>query len=137
MQLAQENHGYKRAKIHYLHYPIFPFCHRQSFMLLYKFTQSNTKKHKFLYLRGCRWGHVGGSIFWIIFVYPYFDKMTNYKLTLVIHENNTSKIKGHLLLATFVEQENYIIFSPQFDVCGYGKTLEAAKFSLGIVLGNF
>jgi len=54
--------------------------------------------------------------------------MTNYKLTLVIHENNTSKIKGHLLLATFVEQENYIIFSPQFDVCGYGKTLEAKVF---------
>ena len=57
--------------------------------------------------------------------------MTNYKLTLDIHENNTFKIKGYLLLATFLEWGDYIIFSPQFDVCGYGKTLEAAKYSFG------
>ena len=63
--------------------------------------------------------------------------MTKNKLTLEIQENNSFKIKGNLLLATFLERGNYIIFSPQFDVCGYGETLEAAKFSFGYCFGQF
>lgn len=52
-------------------------------------------------------------------------------------KNSEAKVKANIVLITFKEQDNYIVYSPHLEVTGYGKNEEEAMHSFNHCLGVF
>ncbi|WP_413998732.1 hypothetical protein ACMDB5_13225 [Flavobacterium sp. W1B] len=52
-------------------------------------------------------------------------------------KNAEAKVKANIVLISFKEQDNFIIYSPHLEVTGYGKTEEEAIQSFNHCLGVF
>ena len=52
-------------------------------------------------------------------------------------KNSEAKVKANIVLISFKEEDNYIIYSPHLEVTGYGKTEDEAMQSFNHCLGVF
>ena len=52
-------------------------------------------------------------------------------------KNAEANVKANIVLISFKEEENYIIYSPHLEVTGYGKSEEEAMESFNHCLGVF
>lgn len=52
-------------------------------------------------------------------------------------KNAEAKVKANIVLISFKEQDNFIIYSPHLEVSGYGKSEEEAMQSFNHCLGVF
>lgn len=52
-------------------------------------------------------------------------------------KNAEAKVKANIVLISFKEQDNYIVYSPHLEVTGYGKNEEEAMNSFNHCLGVF
>lgn len=52
-------------------------------------------------------------------------------------KNAEAKVKANIVLISFREEDNYIIYSPHLEVTGYGKSEEEAMVSFNHCLGAF
>jgi hypothetical protein len=52
-------------------------------------------------------------------------------------KNAEAKVKANIVLISFKEQDNYIVYSPHLEVTGYGKSEDEAMQSFNHCLGVF
>ena len=52
-------------------------------------------------------------------------------------KNAEANVKANIVLISFKEQDNYIVYSPHLEVTGYGKSEEEAMQSFNHCLGAF
>lgn len=52
-------------------------------------------------------------------------------------KNSEAKVKANIVLISFKEQDNFIVYSPHLEVSGYGKSEEEAMSSFNHCLGIF
>ncbi len=52
-------------------------------------------------------------------------------------KNSEAKVKANIVLISFKEEDNFIIYSPHLEVTGYGKSEEEAMQSFNHSLGIF
>jgi hypothetical protein len=52
-------------------------------------------------------------------------------------KNAEAKVKANIVLISFKEQDNFIVYSPHLEVTGYGKSEEEAMSSFNHCLGVF
>lgn len=52
-------------------------------------------------------------------------------------KNSEAKVKANIVLISFKELDNFIIYSPHLEVTGYGKTQDEAMNSFNHCLGVF
>ncbi|MBX9886701.1 MAG: hypothetical protein K2Y30_02050 [Flavobacteriaceae bacterium] len=52
-------------------------------------------------------------------------------------KNAEAKVKANIVLITFKEEDNYIVYSPHLEVTGYGKNEDEALTSFNHCLGVF
>ncbi|SNB42384.1 hypothetical protein VT569_07100 [Flavobacterium psychrophilum] len=50
-------------------------------------------------------------------------------------KNAEAKVKANIILISFKEQDNYIVYSPHLEVTGYGKSEDEAMQSFNHCLG--
>ena len=59
---------------------------------------------------------------------------TNYNINF---KNAHASVKAHIVLISFTEGENCIIYAPQLEVTGYGKSQQDAMESFNYALSSF
>lgn len=67
----------------------------------------------------------------------YFQKNMNKNHINVDFKNAEAKVKANIVLISFKEQDNYIVYSPHLEVTGYGKSEDEAMQSFNHCLAVF
>lgn len=69
--------------------------------------------------------------------YNFGKKMKKEQILNIGFKNAVSNLKARIVLISFQESDNYIVYSPHLEVSGYGKTPEEAKESFEVNLRMF